>query len=67
MKRAKLFYKVARMAIAAGREIALEAGEQRGENRVLNGTIQDSHNDSRTLTLRVFAPEAQGDGEEASL
>ena len=61
MKKHKLFYEIAAMAIAAGREITLADNNTRTTNRVLNGAIQDGTNDYQSLTLTVFAPSAGED------
>lgn len=63
MKKFKLFYEIAAMAIAAGREISLADDDTRSTNRVLNGAFQDAVTDYRRLTLTVFAP-STGEGRE---
>ncbi len=65
MKKAKLFYKIAALAIAAGREIILVDDDIRSESKALNGGLLNSHNDSLRLSLTVYPPEADSRGEEA--
>lgn len=64
MKKHKLFYEIAAIAIAAGREISLADDNTQSTNRVLNGAIQDAVNNYHRLTLTVFAPTAGENREE---
>ena len=64
MKKHKLFYEIAAIAIAAGREISLADDNTQSTNRVLNGAIQDAVNNYNRLTLTVFAPTAGENREE---
>lgn len=61
MKKAKLFYRIARLAIAAGREISLTDEDTHSESKALNGTILDSSTNTRRVTLRVYAPGEEGE------
>lgn len=60
MKKSKLFYRIARLAIAAGREISLTDEDVQYKGKALGGTILDSSTDTSRVILRVYAP-----GEEA--
>lgn len=65
MKKHKLFYEIAAIAIAAGRKISLADDNTQSTNRVLNGAIQDAVNNCHRLTLTVFAPSAGEDRKDA--
>ena len=65
MKKDRLFYAIAQLAIDAGREIILVDDDIRSESKALNGGLLNSHNDSLRLSLTVYPPEADSRGEEA--
>lgn len=56
MKKSKLFYAIAKWAIAAGREITLEDSDSYNRGNVLGGSLALRDDESHGLTLRVFAP-----------
>lgn len=64
MKKTRLFYAIAQLAIDAGREIILSADDTRSTSKALNGAILDSLTDSRRLSLTIYPPEADSRREE---
>lgn len=64
MKKTKLFYMIAQLAIAAGREITLEDSDSHTQGNVLGGSLGLRDDEFHGLTLRVFAPVPAEDLEE---
>lgn len=63
-QKADLFYQIAGMAIAAGREIILADEDFRSEGDTLQGLISSSRSHSRRLSLTVYPPESDSREEE---